>query len=194
MDEDDFVKAGMEVVLRPVTEIAENALGLIGGDWLSEKRARNRAKLKAETEQILRNRGAKLDDDPSPSVIKPLLSAAQDESRDELTKLWAGLLATAMNPATKGFYRYEFVEITKHLNPIDAQVLELCELPSEFDPTKRDFIAHRLGVETDQIIVSFGNLAKLELIFPAPGMIINWRNQPSVTPFGRQFLRAVRAA
>jgi hypothetical protein len=192
MDENDLVKAGMEVALRPITDIAENALGLLGGDWLSEKRTRNRERLREKTEEILRNRGSKFDTDPSPSVVKPLLSAAQDESRVGLTDMWAALMATAMDPKTQGIYRSEFVSIAAKLDPIDARVLELCDGPGDFEPTKRDNIVQRTGASVDEVMNSFRNLARIELIFPAPGDIINWRAQPSLTTLGRQFLRAVR--
>jgi len=123
MDESEALKIGMEVALRPLTQIAENALGLAGGDWLSEKRLRNRQRLREETEKILQAEGADLDDDPSPSVVIPLLQAAQDESREEMLKLWATLMATAMDPNRRSLYRRQFVDLVKNLEPGDALML-----------------------------------------------------------------------
>src|SRR5579863_1754543 len=144
MDEDEFVKAGMELMLRPVTDIAENALGLLGGDWLSEKRARNRAKLKAKTEEILKARGAKLDNDLSPSIIAPLLSTAQDEGQEELQNLWAKLLASAMDPKRREGYRREFVQVAKDLEPLDVLVLPYLRESTPLQPTRLMYVSGQL--------------------------------------------------
>jgi hypothetical protein len=160
MDENDVVKVGMEVALRPVTEVAENVLGILGGDWLSEKRARNRARLHAETEKVLRKSGAEIDQDPSPNVVLPLLSAAQDDSREELIQIWAKLLATAMDPNRRSLYRREFVDIVKKLDPADALVLQA--LPPSGDWFyASDF---EVGLSEDQVLAAFNNLGRLELI------------------------------
>jgi len=154
MDENELVKTGLEVMLRPATEIAENALGLLGGDWLSEKRTRNRAKLKSKTDEILERRGAKLDTDPSPSVVIPLLMSAQDEGRDELLDLWAALLAAASDPARRKAYRREFVAIAKELEPVDIIVLmEIGREAGRIKDGERSQFTHDHGLNNDQLQV-----------------------------------------
>jgi hypothetical protein len=165
VEENDLVKAGMEVVLRPITDIAENLLGLVGGDWLSEARRRRREELKRKTEEILRKRDAIADDEPSPTVVIPLLSAAQDEGREELIDLWAALLAAAIDPARKSRYRRQFVDIVKQLEPVDAVVLRALvkEGGGVFYEQRKDF-ADSLGITEDQMDVSFGALRNVDLI------------------------------
>jgi hypothetical protein len=180
----------MEVALRPLTEIAENALGLLGGDWLSEKRRQRREKLKQKTEKVLKERGAKMDTDPSPSIAVPLISAAQDEDRDVLADKWARLTATALDPATKAFYRREFVDIAKHLEPIDVLVLPLLTDNAEMRPSRREIVASRLGETTDRVQRAFQNLDRLGLV--AEGRLPMVPGHPYVTTLGREFLLAVK--
>jgi len=189
MDDSELVKAGMEVMLRPVTEITENALGLAGGDWLSEKRARNRAKLKAKTEEILKARGAELDTDPSPSVVMPLLSAAQDEGREELLALWAALLAAASDPARRSSYRREFVEIIRQLEPTDAAIFGRVGAGRRASSDSIEKFAAECGLSLDQLIISGDKLSELGLINPD-----HWgdnRYNITPTPLAREVFRVV---
>jgi hypothetical protein len=59
-DEAEITKIGMEIALRSVTAIAEDALGCLGGNWLREVRARIRAKLTDRTEQIFASEKVRL--------------------------------------------------------------------------------------------------------------------------------------
>jgi hypothetical protein len=186
MDDDAkaLAKVGMEVALGPVVSIAEDVLGRLGGDWLHENRARNRAKLRAKTEQIFRKSKIEVGEPISPSILVPLLSEAQEESRDELIGIWARLLAAAADPKRAGLYRREFVDIVKRLEPLDIIVLPILANPSELRPSRLEFVATILGLPRDQIELSFRNLERLELIsdFEASG----WK--PYLLPAGRQLL------
>lgn len=179
---------GVEVALRPITAVAEDAIGLLGGDWLSEKRRRNRERLRAGAEEKLKARGADVDDDPSPSVINPLLSAAQDESRDELVDLFASLIATAMDPKTRSTYRREFVDIAKQLEPVDAAVLPLFATKEHRNPSRQHYVVEQLKITEDEYELSKMNLAKLGLLNTKHG---DTPQSPSLTPLGRLFVRAV---
>jgi hypothetical protein len=189
LDENDLIKTGMEVILRPVTDIAENALGRMGGDWLSESRARNRAKLKQKTAKILSDAGVKGDVDPSPSVVAPLLSAAQDEGREDLLNVWAKLLAAALNPASSTQYRREFVEIVKQLEPVDVLVLPLLASSGSYKPSRIEFIASQLKRRNPEIELSIRNLLRLDVAMDnTMGSRDNW---PIVTALGRELLTLV---
>lgn len=188
MDEDDLIKTGMEVALKPVTDIAEDALGVLGGDWLKEVRRRNRERLQENTKKKLKDRGAAKVKEPSPSEIIPLLRVAQDESQAELADLWASLTATLMDPQKKHLFRREFIEIAKKLEAIDVGVLPLLQ-KGDMRPSKREVIAHQLGVGPDEVQNSFRNLAKLEL--SAPEILTVASAEPNLTPLGRHFMMAV---
>ena len=189
MDDNDLVKVGMEVALKPLTDIAENALGLLGGDWLSAKRERRRAKLREQTEGVLKERGAQMDRDPSPSIVVPLLSAAQDEDRESLAEMWARLTATALNPATRHTYRREFVEVARQLEPIDVLVLPFLAEQSDLMPSRRDFIAARIQETPDRVQLAFQNLDRLGLVME--GKHPMFPAHPYLSTLGREFLRAV---
>ncbi len=186
MDETEAVKAGMEVILRPMTDVAENAIGLLGGDWLSEKRRCNRERLKARTDEILHERKIEHPVEPPPAILLPLLQEAQEESRETLVDIWAKLVAAAMDPARVDSYRREYVEVAKQLEPVDTLVLPLLSMPGNMSPTRREYIASRLGISTDAVQISFRNLERLELI--ANGLTPTAGTTPFLTPFGRQFL------
>jgi len=188
-DAKEVVKAGLEIVLRPVTEIAENVLGRLGGDWLSENRARNRARLKAETDEILRRRKVENAQEPPPSIVVPLLTHAQDEGREALVSLWAKLLAAAMDPALAGNYRREFVEIVQQLEPLDVLVLpQLAH--ADLSPSRREYLAKHLSVSADQVELSFRNLNRLEVTFQMAGG--NPKIYPILTTLGRELLVLVK--
>jgi hypothetical protein len=188
--EDALPKSSMDLALCPITDIAENALGEIGGRWISETRARNRARLRARTEAILNSRGAQMSADPSPSITIPLLSAAQDEGREELLDLWAHLLATALNPASNENYRREFVGIARELEPIDAACLPRLEAgATKAWRFRRESMAKALNKSQDGVDLALRNLAKLGLIDLEKMESSDFRS--FVTPLGRQFLAAI---
>ncbi|HWU25438.1 MAG TPA: Abi-alpha family protein [Rhizomicrobium sp.] len=184
----ELTKIGMEVALRPVTSNAENVLGVAGGDWLSEVRARNRARLKANTEKILHDRNVKATADASPSIVVPLLSAAQEEGREELQDIWARLLAAALDPSRKHLFRREYVEIVRRLEPLDTLVLRQLNTSTNLTPNRLAWIANRLSKAEDEVALAFRNLQKLELIEP-PGA--NNVHVPLPSALGKQFLVTV---
>lgn len=189
MDENDLIKTGMEVALRPITAIADDVLGLAGGDWLRERRERNRRRLHKNTEEELSRRGVEEPLQPGPSIVIPLLTAAQEEDRDELMKLWAKLLAAAMDPARHGSYRREFVEIAKNLEPLDAATLPHLAGNEERQPSRREYIMNLTGASTDEVHLSFANLEQLGLVHGATGSFP--KVSPFLTPLGRQFLSCI---
>lgn len=189
MDEKELIRTGMEVVLRPVTEVAENAIGLLGGDWLSDKRERNRKRLKSKTDNILRNRRVEQPIEPPPSIILPLLKEAQEESRETLVDIWAKLVAAAMDPGRINSYRRVYVEIARQLDAIDAIVLPVLSAPGPLDPSRREFVTGKLGIGVDATVISFQNLERLGLISNGDGL--NPKTMPFLTSLGREFLALV---
>ncbi len=179
-----------EVALLPITAIPEQALGLAGGAWVSEQRARNRTRLSLRTAEVLKTRGVAIDFETSPSVIIPLIGMAQDEGREELVDLWARLLATALDPAARHHYRRDFVAIAAGLEPMDM----LCLQKLDSGATKawryrRESVAKALCQSQDRVDLALSSLARLGLIDPAK--LDGTDFQPFVTPLGREFLTAL---
>ena len=105
-------------------DVPKDLIGLGGADWLHHKRQRNLATLETETAAHLERIAAERRTEPSPSVLVPLLSAATDESRKELQRLWAAFLANAMiDDGSK--VRREFFETLRSLEPQDAFLLQV---------------------------------------------------------------------
>jgi hypothetical protein len=113
----------------------------------------------------------------------PIIVAAAEESRDELQDLWARLQAAA-DPARAKFFRNAFIDAAKKMDPGDATVLGRVG-NGLIDNNAKGELARALNLSRDIVEVSSSNLAKLDLlaIVPAPEM--------TITPFGREYLRAV---
>ncbi|MGN6148598.1 MAG: Abi-alpha family protein [Rhizomicrobium sp.] len=194
MDDDgkEVIKIGMEVALRPITEIAQNVLGIAGGDWLAERRRLNREKLSRRTDKILKERGVNAPEEPSPSIAIPLLSAAQEEGREELAELWAKLLATAMDPARKHSYRREFLAIVRELEPLDIRAISALDkfgnMQSQTD--RKYLIAQEANVSEDMVAISFRNLHRLELT--ADSQVGDRRTWPQLSFLANELLKAIR--
>ncbi len=191
IDEKDLVKAGMEIALKPFTDVVSDGIAISGGAWIKEQRVRITARLKQETEEILKRRGVKEPIEPSPSVAVPLLEAAQDESREELLSLWAKLAAAATDPNRAKHYRRQYIDIVKMMEPIDVPILDL--LPQQTDENQRSRIARKLNLQDDQVTVSFLNLIEIGIAeLPVQYQIAS--GAVFLTPLGNEFLRLMRDA
>jgi|GEM_PF-2305710 len=187
VDEDskELMKAAAEIVLRPVTSVVGDVIGVMGGDRLSAYRnankekwsryyAEERAKVTQETET------------PDLRMAAEILGSAQDECREELLKIWAKLMAAVIDASKSAKCRREFVDIANQLEPIDTRVLPLLAAQMALAPDRTTYVADRLKAEHDQVKLAFRNLERLGLItnFDAG----NQQVYPFASPLGRQFL------
>lgn len=109
---------------RIIQDVPQDLIGVLGGDWLHQTRQRNLAALEANTAAHLERVAANKRTEPSPSVLVPLLTAAANESREELREIWAALLANAMTNKGRRV-RVEFFNVVRQLEPLDALLLRL---------------------------------------------------------------------
>jgi hypothetical protein len=168
--------------------VPQDVVGLLGGDWLKVRRAKNLAEIIEKTKEKLEARHVKPDEPASPSLIIPILVAAADESRAELQDLWASLLAAAADPARSKSFRIGFIEIAKKLDPLDAVVLAKANgLNAAIDLGTRGAIATAVPASRDEVDVSIENMKKLGLFVDG-----DIRSTVFVTPLGRELLRAVK--
>jgi hypothetical protein len=167
--------------------VPQDVVGLLAGDWLKVRRAENLARILVKTQERLRARRVEAPEPASLSVGLPILIAAADESRDELQDLWARLLAATADPSRAKAFRNAFIDAAKRMDPLDAAVLRCANAihGGRITIETRIKIASELGISRDEADVSVGNLQKLELavLTNLPDVI--------VSPFGREFLRAV---
>jgi hypothetical protein len=164
----------------------EDVVALLGGDWLKVRRAENLLRTIQRAHERLKKDGIK-PEAASLSIGLPILIAAADESREEIQDLWARLLAAAADPARSKSFRNAFIEVIKKMDPLDAAVLQVAQAEGgRIDGGKVNSIAARLTLSNDQVGVSVENLEKLGILIRGPAM------PPSISPFGREFLRMLK--
>jgi hypothetical protein len=161
---DEQAKLGQEILktLRGVGSFLEKALGstpedvvgYFGGDRLRVRRAENIASVMYEAQKRLLTMGIQETEPATLNIALPILQGAADEDREQLVDLWARLLATAMNPATRNDVRHSFIEAVKVMDPTDALVLvELYKSNLSAvrrDPSTPDATIHSLAGAIDR--------------------------------------------
>lgn len=182
--------------------VVKDATGILGGDYLHHLRLRNAAGLFQRTQEILQERGIEQPHPMSPSVALPLLNAAQDETREELTEIWARLLANGMDPERTKEVRASIVNVVKMFDPLEAAILETST--KHFAPNTLNMptsgyaspegIRNELGIEWDELLVSVNNLKALDCIEENPQKTgRTYKGDPiryfKLTPLGREILK-----
>jgi hypothetical protein len=188
--------------------VPEDIVGVCGGDWLHERRIRNRERLRRRTEQVLQERDVQEVIELSPNVAVSLIAGAQEEGREELMELWARLLANAMDPNLNSVRR-SFIDGVKKMDPLDAVVLRYIhqskinsvrstgapEPLSNLSAGTED-VSSAIGCRNDEVEVSIRHLEDLSFIEErtfterqGPNEFsehLSWR----VNAIGREFLLA----
>jgi hypothetical protein len=171
--------------------VPEDLVGYLGVDWLKVRRTENIAEILEKAQARLNARKASIEQ-PSISVTLPLLIASAAESRDELQEIWARLMAAAADPSRAKAFRYQFIEVAKQMDPLDATVLQaamqLPANPGRVVGTAEEALSKQLQVRRDEVEVSLGNLVRLGLSYP---VVESPSPDVYVSTFGREFLRAV---
>ena len=189
MDDDakELMKIAAATVLQPVTKVVGDAIGVLGGDRLGAFRKANRAKW----ETYYTEERAKIDretETPDLRMAAEILGQAQDESRDELLKIWAKLMAALLDERKAALCRREFVEIASKLEPLDAIALEVLANNGNLAPSRRDHVMQKAGATSDEVLLAFRNLEKLGL---TSGMVGLGPGKPFLMPLGRQLLTVI---
>lgn len=187
-----------------IASVPADAIGLLGGDWLRNKRQQNIATLERQTELHLAAIDADRRNDPSPNLLLPLLTAAKDESRSELQSLWSALLANACIDGGRKV-RSAFFEVVKQLEPTDAIIFDLTVRrqtwestvePHFQEPMQRQQMLRKAfqdmalaaAKSSDDFEIGMQALAKLDCI----SAYYQNHGPPVLTPFGRSFSEACR--
>jgi hypothetical protein len=147
--------------------IPEDLLGIAGGDFLHEQRKRNLISLKAKTAEIRTRINAGPPQEPSVSVVLPLLKAAADEQRPELQELWAGLLASALQQDGGRRVRRAFFDTLAQMEPVDALLFEGIAQAKLRVPQQRVstlYVGKELGITGEEFSVAMSALHRLDLL------------------------------
>lgn len=187
--------AGSALVGSTIAAVPGDLIGVLGADWLHEKRRRNRARMEAKTATILDQIDQTRLSEPSPAMVLPLLEASSDEDREELQDLWAALLANAMVDGGRRVRR-DYFETVRRMEPMDAVVLDIISRrpnphTNEMGAVQvdRDFFAwerQHVSMSADDWIISIDKLDRLGCVKPDRAAV------PSLTAFGRGLLVACK--
>jgi len=185
----DLAKEGGSWLSGVLGDLPRDIVGLFG-DWVQFKRAERWIDYNTHVAALLKARGVQPPyADVSPSLAVPLITAALDDSRDELKTLWARLLANALDPARKDYVRNSFIDIIKRLEPLDALILQaVATLSGEVLPNVYYAVAMRFSRGEDEVRVSLENLTELRLV-GSPQAVM--QTHIYLTPKGKMLLRAV---
>jgi hypothetical protein len=213
-DEDKLVKAGFEVVFKPVADLIERLagpaaeeFGLTIQDHVRVFRLKRQLRLFQRTKEMLEKAGVEPKRVPL-KFLGPVVESASFEEDNELQDRWAALLANAA--ATPTDIHPAYIEILKQLSSTEVLLLEILHKKGSPKSGTYDFykeLAARLDVEhlssdvqspvptvaeevdnrLDRLGV-VGNLTRLGCI-----SVEGIRHGPtyySLTTFGKNFCRA----
>lgn len=184
----EIIKATADAALAPITKVISDVVGYAGGDWISAKRERIRHKLKENTRRICDDRGCEPTEDPSPAIILPIISAAQDESREELQDIWARLLAAALDPSRNARYRREYVDVVKLLEPNDVKVLVTMKPEQAQQMEQVRLVSEQTGLPRDQVFLAFHNLVRTRCCFSGTAADGFPSYGVHISPLGRELI------
>lgn len=179
----DLIRDGAHAVGRPVA----NVYGLLVGDHIEALRERNLDAISRETRRILRERDLAETQPVTEQIAIPLLEAARGETREEMQKLWAQLLANAMDPARRDDVRPEFIQTLGKFHPVDALVLR--ELKHD-RLVREGELAGALNIRESSVVVSLETLESLRCVAvtrSVDAQISHYR----ISRFGIELLRAL---
>ena len=143
----------------------EDAVGLLGGDYLHDLRIRNLDKISRKTEEILRDRGVEDPEPIGPKALLPALEAASEETDETLQDMWANLLANAMDPNKDTSLERVFSDTLNKFEPIDALMLQtVLSVTFELAPFTDKQLASILDLRRTQVGVSCARLARLTVL------------------------------
>lgn len=110
-----------KILLEPLSEF-----GLLLKDSISFWRFKNQVKMVEKARRFLDDRGvdaSKIAGRILPEAVVPLIEAGSDVSDPTLSDLFAGLLASAVDPATSDLSHPSFGRILSQLSPLDATII-----------------------------------------------------------------------
>lgn len=109
------------ILLQPLGE-----LGLLIKDKISYWRFKNQIDTVLKAREFLKKKGIQpeaIKANLLPETIVPLIEAAGESSDDTLSDMFAGLLASAINPDTQDTVHPAYSKVLNQLSPADAAIL-----------------------------------------------------------------------
>jgi len=202
-----------QILLEPLSE-----LGLLLKDKISFWRFKNQVNTILKARSFLEKKGIQPESIRSnilPETVIPLLEAASETSNDMLSDMFAGLLASALNPDTEETVHPAYAKVLAQLSPIDAVLLNklyfsVLSASQEFNSTSppENYNVHQPlhrqlalvpnsspppgGFSEQQMTLSLQNIKRLGIGDEGydPLSRLNQDNRLCLTNFGMSFMQA----
>lgn len=132
------------MLLNPLAE-----LGLLVRDKVAFWRFQNQVKMLEKTVNILRNAGLRPEqvrESITPDLVIPLIEAAGTNSDEDLSDMFAHLLARSIDPETHDSSHPSYSKVLSQLSPLDARILKVLYLSAK--DFERQYIS---GEKTQEI-------------------------------------------
>ena len=169
----ELVKAGVEAVLKPVTDLidkiagpAAEELGLTIQDQVRVFRFRLQLRLWHEVKQICEEAGIQPQRVPL-KVLLPIVENASLEEDDDLQEIWANLLANAADPRQLSPVLASFVDILKELSAQDVKFLDKFYTRA-LERVSKDWPAENVKHEIDWLLEMYGAAGLARRTWSAP--------------------------
>lgn len=196
------------ILLRPLSE-----LGLLAKDQISFWRFKNQVRMLEKTKTILDKTGVdpeSVNEALTPDLVIPLIESAGESESEELSDMFASLMASAINPSTSETGHPSFAKVLSQMSPLDARVLKFVydsvnnivvqtNQGEEIEYLKKNIPVHRqfsisiekavttFGVSHRQMLVVFQNLRRLGLCDQGYDALnfVNRKEILSLTDYGK---------
>jgi hypothetical protein len=181
-----------KVVDAPLKEFGE-----LLADQIRFWRLKNQIKMILKSRELLEKKGI----DPRkarPDTVFPLIEAAGDIEDETLSDMFAGLLASSLNPDTYDTVHPSYAKVLSQLAPLDATIMSGLydslnihrQSYSEAGMTLQ-LVAEKLGIPEAIVLLSFQNLWRLGICSHGAGLdLLNQAKQIFFAEYGWALMKA----
>ena len=133
-----------------------------------------------------------------PSNVIPLIEAAGDAEDETLAKMFAGLLAANLNPATQDSVHPSYLKVLAQLAPLDAVIVDamhkeikIINADKNTAVSKIEDLVISMNVQEGIILLSMENLWRLGICDHGRGLaLLNREKQLRFTDYGWAMMEA----
>lgn len=215
----DVLETGFKALFGPVQDLflkltgpAAEEYGLMWSDSVRMRRTKRLVSGLAKTKKMLEDAGVQADIVPD-KLLLPIFEGMSMEDDENLSKMWASLLANAASPENAQKVRPGFIATLKQMAPDEAALLMIIpEVTTDFlrsiNAGSRDE-AHRKAAQRNALLMAeirrkFPNcdgeeesatderLATCVQVLQTLGLVEYGGNIVTITAMGRTFLEVVR--
>jgi len=153
-----------------------NSLNQVGGilsDTIGHWRLRNQVRLMLKTKEYLEEKKIR-PEKILPEIFIPLLEDGGNVENEDLTKMFASLLASHLDPDSQDLVHPSYTKVLAQISPLDAKVMvefrkhtsdkEYRDLGLRGGPLVITFLAGLVGIDSNNTYLSCLNLNRLGII------------------------------